>query len=131
MAEPLEARWSFETPVANAQVLLAVVEELLGRLLREVRGQDVGFQKLLWWLRVSRHDQVCLPVELLRPTAVAADLLELIRLQMERVKLPGEVTDVTVRAAVVAPLVHRQGDLFGGRSSVRTGTRASSAWSSG
>lgn len=115
VAEPLEARWSFEAPVASSQVLLAVIEELLGRLLKEVRGQDVGFQKLLWWLRVSRHDQVCLPVELLRPTAVASDLLELIRLQMERVKLPGEVTDVTVRAAVVAPLVYRQGDLFGGR----------------
>lgn len=115
MAEPLEARWSFETPVANSQVLIAVIEELLGRLLKEVRGQDVGFQKLLWWLRVSRHDQVCLPVELLRPTASAPDLLELIRLQMERVKLPGEVTDVTVRAAVVAPLVYRQADLFGGR----------------
>ena len=115
VAEPLEARWSFETPVANSQVLLAVMEKLLGRLLKEVRGQDVGFKKLLWWLRVSRHDQVCLPLELLRPTVVVSDLVELIRLQLERVKLAGEVTDVTIRVALVAPLVYRQGDLFGGR----------------
>lgn len=113
--EPLEARWSFESPVADAQTLMMAIDNLLDRLLKEVRGQDVGFQKLLWWLRVEGHDQVCLPVELLRPTAVKADLLELIRLQMERLRLPGEVTDVTVRAALIVPLVYRQVDLFGGR----------------
>ena len=37
--EPLEARWSFDPPVANSSVLLDVIEELLGRLLKEVRGQ--------------------------------------------------------------------------------------------
>lgn len=115
LIDPLEARWSFEPPVANSQVLLNVFEELLTRLLKEIRGQDVGFQKLLWWLKVGNCDQVCQPVELLRPTASARDLLDLIRLQLERVKLPGEVTDVTVRATVVAPLVYSQADLFGGR----------------
>ena len=64
---------------------------------------------------MGNRDQVCQPVELLRPTASRKDLLDLIRLQLERVKLPGEVTDVTVRATVVAPLVYRQADLFGGR----------------
>jgi protein ImuB len=113
--EPLEARWSFESPVENAQVLMTVIDELLGRLLKEIRGQDVGFQKLLWWLRMEGHDQVCLPIELLRPTTARADLLELIRLQMERLRLPGAVTDVTVRAALIVPLVYRQVDLFGGR----------------
>jgi protein ImuB len=110
-----EARWSFEPPVADAQVLATVIEELIGRLLKEVRGQDVGFRKLLWWLRVEGHDRVCVPVELLRPTASARELADLVRLQLERLRLPGEVTDVTVRAAVVARLVYRQGDLFGGR----------------
>lgn len=113
--EPLEARWSFEPPVANAQVLLNVFEELLGRLLKEVRGRDVGFRKLLWWLKVGKGDQVCEPVELLRPTASRKDLLDLIRLQLERVKLSGEVTDVAVRATAVSPLVYRQAALFGGR----------------
>jgi protein ImuB len=113
--EPLEARWSFDPPVANSLVLLNVFDELLGRLLKEVGGQGVGFQKLLWWLKTGKRDQVCQPVELLRPTASRKDLVDLIRLQLERVKLPGEVTDVAVRATVVAPLVYRQGDLFGGR----------------
>lgn len=114
LVEPLEARWSFEPPVNDSGAVLAVIGELLGRLLKEVRGRDVGFRKLLWWLRTDRRDPVCLPVELLRPTTSAKDLLELIRLQLERLTLPGEVTDVTVRAAVVAPLVYRQTDLFGG-----------------
>ena len=113
--EPLEARWSFEPPVDDSRVLMAVIEELLGKLLKEVHGQNVGFQKLLWWLRVDGHNQVCVPVELLRPTASPRDLLELIRLQMERVRVPGEVSDVTVRATAIAPLVYRQVDLFGGR----------------
>ena len=113
--EPLEARRAFEPPVADAQVLGRVIEELIGRLLKEVRGQGVGFRKLLWWLRVEGHDQVCVSVELLRPTASARELAELVRLQLDRLRLPGEVTDVTVRAAVVARLVYRQGDLFGGR----------------
>jgi protein ImuB len=115
VVEPLETRWGFEPPVADSQVLLAVIEKLLGRLLKELRRRDVGFKKLLWWLRLDGADRVCVPVELLRPTVVIKDLVELIRLQLERLKLPGEVTDLVVRAAAVAPLVYRQGDLFGGR----------------
>jgi protein ImuB len=113
--EPLEARRAFEPPITDAQVLGNVIEKLIGRLLKEVRGQDVGFRKLLWWLRVEGHDQVCVPVELLRPTAHARELSDLVRLQLDRLRLPGEVTEVTVRAVVVARLVYRQGDLFGGR----------------
>jgi protein ImuB len=91
-----------------------VIDELLTRLLKEVRGQDVGVRRLLWWLSVEGRDQVCVPLELLRPTASQAELRDLIRLQLDGLRLPGEVTDVTVRAVKVARLVYRQGDLFGG-----------------
>lgn len=114
LVEPLEARWAFEPPVADAQVLLAVMEKLLGRLLATLRGRDLGFQKVLWWPRTDQRDPVCRSVDLLRPTASVVDLVELIRLQLDRLTLRGEVTDVTVRA-VAAPLVYRHRDLFGGR----------------
>ena len=44
----------------------------------------------------------------------AASLTDLVRLKLERLRLPGEVTGVTVRAAVVTPLEFRQEKVFDG-----------------
>jgi protein ImuB len=113
VVEPLEARWDFELPVEDSRVLVAVVDQLLEKVLKPIRNEAVGVKRLLWWLKAQGHGQLCFPVELLRPTALQKTLVELIRLQLERAKLSGEVTQVALRATV-APLVFRQDDLFGG-----------------
>ena len=111
--ELLELTWAFEPPVADAALLSAAVEELIERLLKKLRSQPVGVKRLLWWVQTDRAERVCFPVDLVRPTTVQKDLMALVRLQVERVRIAGEVTEVTVRAAA-EPLVFDQLDLFGG-----------------
>ncbi|HVK10678.1 MAG TPA: hypothetical protein VM597_18065, partial [Gemmataceae bacterium] len=110
--ELLELSWAFEPPVSDAALLAAAVEELVGRLLKKLRHQPVGVKRLLWWVKSDRAERVCLPVDLVRPTTSLKDLMALVRLQVERLRIAGEVTEVTARAAA-EPLVYDQLDLFG------------------
>jgi protein ImuB len=49
---------------------------------------------------------------LFRPSASAQHLLELVRLRLERLGIPGPVTAVSIDAAVTAPIERRQEELF-------------------
>jgi protein ImuB len=110
--ELLELSWAFEPPAADATLLAAAVEELVERLLKKLRNQPVGVKRLLWWVKTDRAERVCFPVDLVRPTTSQKDLMALVRLQVERLRVAGEVTEITVRAAA-EPLVFDQLDLFG------------------
>ena len=111
--EPLEAAWHFEPPVADGRILTAVIEQLLERLLTKLLPGH-GVQQLLCALKLAGHDPILFPVELLRASAAQRDLMELVRLQVERLRIPAEVSVVTVRAPVVAPLEFQQEEMFGG-----------------
>jgi protein ImuB len=117
--ESPEASWEFEPPVPDDRVLTAVIGELLERLFKRL-PREHGFQRLLCSLKPAGHDPIHFPVELLRPSASVRNLLDLVRLRIERLRLPAEVSGVTVRAASVVPLDFQQGDLFG-RCGVSTG----------
>jgi protein ImuB len=115
-ADPLEGHWDFEPPVGDQHTLLAVFEHLLERLLTKIPRDRLGVHRMLCSLNLADHDPVHFPVELLRPTASQRALMDLVRLQLERVRIPGEIERVTVRVTAVAPLEYRQADLFGGKS---------------
>jgi protein ImuB len=118
--EPLELSWAFEPPVSELFSMTAAIEEMIERLLKRIRGQQVGIQQLLWWAKPEKGERVCFPVVLVRPTLSQLDLMALIRLQLERLQVTGEIAEVAVRAAV-APLHFDQGDLFGTRPDGRAG----------
>ena len=113
MIEPLSASWDFEDPVADGRLLLQTFDYLLDWLLAKV-PEHQGVQQLFCTLKLIRHDPVCFPVERLRPTASKQALMELLQLQIERLRLPTEVSAVTLQASLVRPLEFRQDELFGG-----------------
>jgi protein ImuB len=113
-AEPLEASWLFEPPVADARTLTTVIEHLLERLLKQLQRKHLGVRQLLCSLKPARCDAILFPVELLRPSASQRGLMELVRLQVERLHIPAEVEVVTVRVALAAPLEFQQEEMFGG-----------------
>jgi protein ImuB len=112
--EPLQAHWDFELPVGDQQTLLTVFEQLLERLLKKVPRDRLGVHRMLVTLKLADYGPKHFPVDLLRPTASQRDLMELLRLQLERLRIPGEVEGIVVRIAALAPLEFRQADLFGG-----------------
>jgi len=147
LAEPLEACWEFEPPIADGRILTKVIDHLLERLLQQIvsnaecgmspmrnaecgmrneeEGEErvasdagphaaLGVQRLLCSLKLVGRELIRFPVELLRPSASQRRIMELVRLQVERLRIPAEVTSVTVRAAVVAPIDFQQEELFGG-----------------
>ncbi len=113
LLEPLEACWEFEYPIADARILVAAIEHLLERLLGQLQTEHVGIQRLLCLLKLDR-ESLHFQVELLRPSSSQKDLMELVRLQVERLRIETEILQVTVRAAVVLPLEFRQDEMFGG-----------------
>lgn len=111
--ESPQAGWEFEPPVADRETLTAVIGHLLEKLLKRLQPDHLGIHRLLGSLKPAGHDAVHFPVELLRPTASLRDLTDLVRLRVEWLQLPAEVTGVVVRVTSAVPLEYRQGDLFG------------------
>jgi protein ImuB len=112
--EPLETHWDFELPVEDQQTVLAVFEHLLERLLKKIPRDRLGVHRMLITLKLADYGPKHFPVDLLRPTASQRDLMDLLRLQLERLRIPGEVEGIVVRIAALASLEFRQADLFGG-----------------
>ena len=112
--DPLEATWQFEPAVADGRILIEVFDHLLERILGQMSLEHLGVQRLLCSLKVLDHDSICFPVELLRPSASQRQIMELVRLQVERLRIPAEVAEMTVQAAVVLPLEFHQEEIFDG-----------------
>ena len=116
-SDPLEASWEFEPPVGDGQILTEVIEHLLERLLKRIPYEHSGVKRLLCSLKLVDRQSLSVPIELIQPSASRHNLMQLVRLQIERLQIPAEVSNVTVRAAVVAPLEFEQDEIFGGSGS--------------
>ena len=108
--EPIEASWTFEPPATERRAIDAVFDHLLEQTLARL-PRHMGVQRLSCMLRTAATP-VSVGVNLLRPSASARHLGELARLHFEHVRLPAEVSAMTVRADAVAPLEFRQGQIF-------------------
>jgi len=111
----LEASCALEEPTADRGVLRQVLEGLVDRLARQLTARDQGAVLLVCLLRCANGPSVSLRVGLLQPSASARQLLELIELHLETVRLTDEVDRVELRATVVGRLGERQGELFADR----------------
>jgi protein ImuB len=111
----LEASYALEEPTADRGVLKQVLKGLVDQLSRQLAARDQGAVLLVCLLRCTSSPTVPLRVGLLQPSASARQLLELIELHLETVRLAGEVDRVELRAAVVGRLGERQGELFADR----------------
>jgi len=114
LVEPLQASWEFESAVTDGRTISAALDYLLDWLLARIPTEHFGIQRLVCTLKLVDDEPLCFRVELLQPATSKRDLLELIELQMQRLRLVGEVSQITVQPAVIRPLEYRQDELFGG-----------------
>jgi protein ImuB len=136
----LEVGHSLEEPTADRAVLMHVLGQLVEQLGRQLATRDQGAVLLVCLLRcvvgtsgVSDRrgnaqatpfagpqgvppqcggNTLPLRIGLLQPTASARQLMELIELNLETVRLAGEVDRVEIHVAVAGRLGERQGELF-------------------
>jgi protein ImuB len=113
------ARWSAEWPTARRETISAVVEQLIGRVAAMLQESGLGALRLECRLaleidnRQSAIGNQQLSVGLFRPTAAAKHLFELVRLQLEQLRISAPVTDIYAAATLTAPLEpRRQATLF-------------------
>jgi protein ImuB len=93
-------------------VLVHVLKQLVDQLAWQLASRDQGAVLLVCLLHAMGVPPQQLRVGLLQPSASARQLLELLELHLETVKLAGEVERVELRATVVGRLGERQGKLF-------------------
>jgi protein ImuB len=111
----LAASYALEEPTGDRSVLMQVLGQLVDQLSQQLAARDEGAVLLVGLLRCTDRQEVPLRIGLLQPSASARQLLELIELHLETVRLADEVDRVELRATVVGRLGERQRELFAGR----------------
>ncbi len=114
--EPIEVAWAFEPPTGNRLAIEPVLEQLLELAVKRVVARRVGIQRLICSFRMTNRERTELPVGLVRPTTEPKRLYELLRLNLERVRLTEEVSDISIRVVGTGALELAPVDLFGQRS---------------
>lgn len=104
-----------EEPTGDRGVIVHVLRQLVNQLAEQLAACDRGAVLLVCSLRCIENSPTRLRVGLLQPSACARQLLELIELHLEAVKLASEVDHVELHVAVVGRLGERQGELFAAR----------------
>jgi len=108
----LEAQYSLEYPTAQQETIKRILEQLIGRLAERLVQCGRGVVQLRCRLECQSAGSRELSVGLFQATASAQRLLQLARVQLERLALPAPVSAVYVQAAVTARLPRRQEELF-------------------
>jgi protein ImuB len=111
----LEVNCSLEEPTADCALLTHVLKELVEQLSQQLAARDQGAVLFMCLLRCVDGNTLPLRIGLLQPSASARQLMELVELNLETVRLAGEVDRVEIRVAVAGRLGERQCELFADR----------------
>ncbi len=120
---------ALEHPTDRHSVLICLLTQLIDRVARPLRVRSEGVLELTCRFRCAapagrwegpsagpggagRGTPCALRVSLFQPTAAVAHLVQLVRMQLEQLALPGLVEQVEVEAVHTAPLGVRQPELF-------------------
>jgi protein ImuB len=107
-----EASCRLDFPTDRRDLLDGLVAELVERITADARARRRGIVRLAGRLDCGPEGAVTFAVGLFRPEDAPRRLLELVRLRLERLDLPGPVERIDLRAEHTAPPEHRQGELF-------------------
>jgi protein ImuB len=102
--EPHEATWGCEPPIEGRSAIEAVLRRLLARVTRRLQSRNEGILQFDVELNVPETGPTRFSVGLVQPTLNEKRLLELTRLQLERLRLRGKVGSVKLcvtRSALV------------------------------
>ena len=124
-APSFQAGWSLEHPTDSRPVTESLIAKLLQRVAGLLVERDQGAMELECQLQTicsdetdplaaHRASEITIRVGLFQPTARVAHLWELVKIQLEGVRLPGPLSGVMVQAVTTAPLQSRQYELFDG-----------------
>ena len=123
------AQWPLDHPTHRREAIEQLLVQLVERIATLLNEQDRGAVQLECTLTTTPppcsisnshlpssafglQSTVPIHVGLFQPTANASHLMKLVRLQLERLTLPGPVTNVSVQATTTAPLEVQQQELF-------------------
>jgi protein ImuB len=101
----------FEYPIDGRQAADVALAELVGHVSAELTLRQQGAVQLKCCLGCEQSN-VSFVVGMFQPTADANHLLELLRLWMERLSLPGPLTALRLSVILAATLTTRQRGLF-------------------
>ncbi len=107
-----EAEQSFEFSLSSRAAIETAIAGHLERLARALAERRWGVQRLSIELRCDSGAPVSLGLGVYRATASWNHLMDLVRLRLEGVQLPGPVSRVRIAASATAPLECRQQEMF-------------------
>jgi protein ImuB len=111
-APPLQTEWIFEIPTDHFETVECVLRQLVDRLASELAQRQQGAAGLECRLDCAGHEPLRLGVGLYRPTASARHLWDLLRMQLERLRIPAAVGRLEMSVVRAVPLVVEQACLF-------------------
>ena len=125
------ARQDLEYPTARREIVESVLQRLVGRLAEMLLGSGRGAVRVDCRLDCQQsgghsppydlqesgghsppYEAAEFSIGLFRPSASPQHLLGLVQMRLERLRIAGPVTAVSVEAAATAPLQRRQEELF-------------------
>jgi protein ImuB len=110
--EPIVAAHGCEPPIENRTAIELILRRLLARVMKRLRLRNAGVLELNIELSVCGHESTRFTLGLVRPSLDPKRLRDLLRLQLERVRLPGRLAGATLRVVRTAPLDADQAVLF-------------------
>jgi protein ImuB len=107
-----QAEWLLEHPTPRREQVEAILDQLVQRVAEQLSQQGKGATLLECRLDVAGRGPLCFTVGLYRPTASATHFSELLRLQLNRLRLCSAVGRVGLSALHTSPLETHQAQLF-------------------
>jgi protein ImuB len=112
----MAAQVQLEDPITNRVALEQVLAQLLEEISRQLTTRQQGAIQLECRLQGETRQQTKLLIGLFRASAQPRHLLELARMQLERLVLPGPISVVSLAVLTSAPLSSWQPELFENKS---------------
>jgi protein ImuB len=103
-----------EYPTEQRELIEQILQELINQIAAALAERREGAVQLACRLDCAPGQPMTIDVGLFRPSANPRHLWELVRMQLEQLRLPGAVGRFTLQAKLTAPLENRQGQLFTG-----------------
>jgi protein ImuB len=106
------ARWAFDPPTTRRETVEQVLDRLLAQVTAMLASRGCGVLRLECRLACPPQKPLRVGFGLFEPTVAVKHLSELMRLQLERLRLTTPITAIDAEATVTAPLERRQQELF-------------------
>jgi protein ImuB len=112
-------RWRFEYTISDRRVIEMGIQRLLTRTIAALESERHGVQRLHILLQGELGELTDFNVGLMRPSISHSHLMRLIRTQLERVRTPDDICEISVELISSAPLDPRQETLFACRDEAK------------